>query len=250
MSRTARSAADVPGCVVVTGGSRGLGLAIVQRLLDGGLAVATFARSRTPQIEELERSGARLMFSELDALDDRAVTAFVSRAEDWGSGIWGLVNNAAIGQDHLLAHTGIATIDELLAVNLRAPIVITRAVVKRLILRGDGGRIVNVTSICGQRGYAGLTVYSATKGALDAFTRSLAREVGPRGVLVNSVAPGFFSSEMSAVLSAEQLQTIRRRTATGELTEPEQVADVVEMLILRGENITGQSIVVDGGVTS
>ncbi len=213
--------------------------------------MATFARRLSDEIEGLRGDYPdRLRFVELDAGDDQGVADFVLASERWAGGIWGLVNNAAVGQDHLLAHTDADTIDRLLSLNLRAPIVISKAVVKRMILAGRGGRIVNVTSICGLRGYQGLTVYSATKGGLDAFTRSLAREVGARGILVNSVAPGFFSSEMSAVLSEEQLETIRRRTATGELTDPEDVVEVVDMLLFGRANMTGQVIVVDGGITS
>lgn len=243
---------DLPdgGCIIVTGGSRGLGLALVERLLARGLPVATFARGGSPELAALrDAAGGRLRFAELDATDEAAVGAFVLESDRWAGGVRGLVNNAAVGQDHLLAHTPPAVIDRLLAVNLRAPIAITKAVVKRMLLAGRGGRIVNVSSICGQRGYQGLTVYSATKGGLDAFTRALAREVGPRGILVNSVAPGFFSSEMSAVLGEGEMEAIRRRTATGRLTEPEQVVEVVEMLLLGDANLTGQVLVVDGGAT-
>jgi 3-oxoacyl-[acyl-carrier protein] reductase len=246
-----RIPATAQGCILVSGGSRGLGLGLSSRLLDRGLKVASFARRRTDEVASLEaRYRERVLFAEMDALDEQAVRTFVRDADAWGDGIHGLVNNAAIGQDNLLAHTDATTIGRLLDINLRAPILLTKAVLKRMIVRGRGGRIVNVTSICGLRGYQGLTVYSATKGGLDAFTRALAREVGARQILVNSVAPGFFSSEMSAVLAEEQMQTIRRRTATGVLTEPEHVGEVVEMLLLGNSNITGQVIVVDGGSTT
>ena len=102
-----------------------------------------------------------------------------------------------------------------------------------------------MTSICGQRGYPGLVAYSATKGGLDAATRSIAREFSGR-VLANSVAPGFFASEMSAVLGSTQLDQILRRTPSGRMTTPEDVVPVVRMLMLDQTNINGQTIVIDG----
>jgi 3-oxoacyl-[acyl-carrier protein] reductase len=140
----------------------------------------------------------------------------------------------------LLAHIAPADIERIVAVNLTAPILLTRAAVKRMIVAGAGGRIVNISSICAVRGYSGLAVYSATKGALEAFTRALAREVGERGVMVNAVAPGFFSSEMSAVLAADQIET-------GRLSTPEDVVPAVLYLLFDAANVTGQVLTVDGG---
>ena len=119
---------------------------------------------------------------------------------------------------------------------------LTRFVLRRMLAKGLKGRIVNVTSICAQRGFPGLVAYSATKGGMDAATRSLARELGGR-VLANAVAPGFFASEMSAVLGQTQLDQIVRRTPTGHLTEPDEVVPVVRMLLLDNTNINGQVLV-------
>jgi 3-oxoacyl-[acyl-carrier protein] reductase len=158
------------------------------------------------------------------------------------------VNNAAIGQDHLLAHTAPEIIERIVATNLTAPILLTRLVLKCMLLQETGGRVVNITSICGLRGYTGLTVYSATKGAMDAFTRSLAHEVSGRGILVNAIAPGFFESEMSSVLSPEQLHTIRRRTPSGTLTSDTHLLPLLDVLLFGNTNQTGQTLVVDGGI--
>ena len=108
-------------------------------------------------------------------------------------------------------------IARIIETNLTAPLQLTRLVIRRMLGKGLRGRIVNITSICAQRGFPGLVTYSATKGGMDAATRSLARELGGR-MLVNSVAPGFFASEMSAVLGSTQLDQIVRRTPTGHLT--------------------------------
>jgi len=141
-------------------------------------------------------------------------------------------------------------IERIIATNVTAPILLTRLVLKRMLLQSGGVRVLNITSICGLKGYNGLTVYSATKGAMDAFTRSLAHETSGRGILVNAVAPGFFESEMSSVLSPDQLDTIKRRTPTRQLTTDAQLLPVVDLLLFTDTNITGQTIAVDGGVTS
>ena len=167
--------------MLISGGSRGLGLAIVNAYLERGAAVATFARRRSASVEQLtNRHADRFLFRELDALDSGGVESFVRDTHDRFGRIDFLVNNAAMGQDHLLAHMAPDLIRQLVEINVLAPILLTRLVVKRMLLQGSG-RIVNISSICGSRGFPGLSVYSATKGALDAFARSLGRELGGRG---------------------------------------------------------------------
>lgn len=237
------------GAILVSGGSRGLGLEMVRHLLGDGHHIGTFARAGSAEIADLERRyGGTLEFAELDARDESAVAAFVSAVQARYGQLSGLVNNAAIGQDSLLAHTSPESISEIVAVNLVAPILLTRLVVRQMLLQPDGGRIVNISSVGALRGYGGLTAYSATKAALDGFTRALAREVGGRNILVNSIAPGFFESEMSSTLSAADLATIRRRTPTGRLTAAADVLPVLDMLLFGRTNVTGQTIVVDGGL--
>ncbi|BDZ58895.1 hypothetical protein GCM10025872_25520 [Barrientosiimonas endolithica] len=130
--------------------------------------------------------------------------------------------------------------------NLTAPLILTRAFIRHAMAKVGRGRIVMVTSICAQRGYSGLVAYSATKGGLDAAMRTLAREMHGR-FLVNSVAPGFFASEMSSVLGTEQLSTISRRTPSGRLVTPANIAPVVRGLLFDDTNLNGQAIVIDGG---
>ncbi len=240
----------VQGAIVVSGGSRGLGLALVRHLLAKGVNVATFARRETADIRELFAAHeGRLLFSELDGQEPDGLEPFVAEVVRRFGRIHGLVNNAAVGQDQLLANLLPEQINTLLEINLRAPILLTRSVVRRMLLDHAGGRIVTVTSICGARGYAGLTIYSATKGALDAFTRSLAREVGSRNILVNAVAPGFFLSEISSVLSPEQVEVIRRRTPTERSVQVEDVLPLMDLLLFGDINLTGQVLVVDGGMS-
>jgi 3-oxoacyl-[acyl-carrier protein] reductase len=235
--------------VLVSGGSRGLGLAIVTELLASGVKVAAFARTVTAELTALAtKYPDELHVGSVDVNDAKATQAFVKEVEEKLGPIDGLVNNAAIGQDSLHVHTSAEQLAGIIQTNLTSPLVLTRFFLRRLLAKGLKGRIVNVTSICAQRGYPGLVAYSATKGGLDAATRSMARELGGR-VLVNSVAPGFFASEMSAVLGQTQLDQIVRRTPTGHLTEPEEVVPVVRMLLLDQTNINGQVLVIDGAAS-
>ncbi|MDX6263280.1 MAG: 3-oxoacyl-[acyl-carrier protein] reductase [Kribbellaceae bacterium] len=235
--------------VLVSGGSRGLGLAIVTELLASGVKVAAFARTVTAELTALAtKYPDELHVGSVDVNDAKAAQAFVKEVEEKLGPIDGLVNNAAIGQDSLHVHTSAEQLAGIIQTNLTSPLVLTRFFLRRLLAKGLKGRIVNVTSICAQRGYPGLVAYSATKGGLDAATRSMARELGGR-VLVNSVAPGFFASEMSAVLGQTQLDQIVRRTPTGHLTEPEEVVPVVRMLLLDQTNINGQVLVIDGAAS-
>ncbi|TBL32343.1 SDR family NAD(P)-dependent oxidoreductase [Verrucosispora sp. SN26_14.1] len=245
------SAVPVPPStvVLVSGGSRGLGLAIVTDLLDAGVKVAAFARTVTPDLAKLaEARPDRVHVDPVDVTDRAATQAFLRAAEERLGPVDGVVNNAAVGQDSLHVHTADADIARIVETNLTAPLQLTRLTVRRMLAQGRRGRIVNVTSICAQRGFPGLVAYSATKGGMDAATRSLARELGGR-MLVNAVAPGFFASEMSAVLGPSQLDQIVRRTPTGHLTEPHEVVPVVRMLLRDQTNINGQVIVVDGAAS-
>ena len=134
--------------------------------------------------------------------------------------------------------------------NLKGTLYVTRQVSRRMLARRSGS-IVNISSIVGLSGYRGLAVYSATKAALDGMTRALARELGSRGITVNSVAPGYLRTEMSHGLDESQLQQIVRRTPAGRLGEPADIARVVQFLTDPAASyLTGQVIVVDGGLTS
>ena len=227
--------------VLVSGGSRGLGLAIVEDLLAHGVGWPTFARTVTPELSELvaKYDGAALAAA-VDATDRAAVDAYVRGSRGSSVRVDGLVNNAAIGQDSLHVHTSPDTIANDHQRNLTAPLLLTRAVVRRILARGGRGRVVTITSICAQRGFPGLAAYAATKGGMEAATRALAREFRDR-VLINCVAPGFFASEMSAVLGQTELDAIVRRTPTGRLAEPADVLPLVRMLLLGDTNIQGQS---------
>jgi 3-oxoacyl-[acyl-carrier protein] reductase len=235
---------------LVTGGSRGLGLAFCRHYLGAGERVLACARGSTGEVWALaSEHGDRFRFVELDLLEPGAPDELARIASDELGRIDVLVNNAAAAQDSLLAHTPPDEIGRLVDLNVTATILLSRAVVRTMLVAG-GGAILNVSSVCALRGYAGLTVYSATKGALDALTRSMARELGPGGIRVNSVAPGFFESEMSTVLAPDQIDAIRRRTPTGSLVTAEEVVQACDPLVGVDSNITGHVLVVDGGATA
>jgi 3-oxoacyl-[acyl-carrier protein] reductase len=247
MSDQSNAAIPPASVVVVSGGSRGLGLSIVQDVLDRGAKVAAFARTVTPELEALAAEHPdRVLAASVDATDAKAVNAFLKEAEAHLGPIDALVNNAAMGQDSLHIHTSPDQIARIIETNLTAPLVLARAVLRRIMAKGGRGRIVMITSVCAQRGYSGLVAYSATKGGLDAAMRTLAREMHGRA-LVNSVAPGFFASEMSSVLGQTQLDTITRRTPSGRLVEPDNITPVVSMLLFDDTNINGQVLTIDGG---
>jgi 3-oxoacyl-[acyl-carrier protein] reductase len=164
--------------------------------------------------------------------------------------IYGLVNNAALGTDGVLAIMHNSDIEQLVRVNTVSPIVLTKYAVRAMLSEG-GGRIVNVASIIGFTGYSGLSVYGATKASIIGFTRSLAREVGRLGVNVNAVAPGFIETDMTQNLGAEQRKKVARRSALQRLADIDDVANAVEFLLGdKAKNITGTVLTVDAGSTA
>ena len=244
------SEAEDSPVVLISGGSRGLGLALVDLFLDRGWRVATFSRTSTDAVEARQKDNTgRFHWQAADGADAVALKS-VARdvARKWGR-IDALVNNAGVGFDGLLTFMREGDIDRLLDVNLRAAILLTQACIKNMIKRGAGS-VVNISSVNGVRGHNGVSVYSATKAALDGMTRSLARELGPRNIRVNSVAPGYFESDMVKDLPPEATQRIERRTPLGRLAEPAEIAEAVYFLASdRGSFVTGQVLVVDGGIT-
>ena len=164
--------------------------------------------------------------------------------------IYGLVNNAGISFEGVLAMMPVAQIERLVRMNTISPIVLTKHVVRSMMASGVG-RIVNVSSVVAFTGYNGLSVYSATKASLTGFSRSLAREVGRAGVTVNSVAPGFVDTDMTQGMTKEQRERVEQRSALRRLVQVEDVACAVEFLFSDGaKNITGTVITVDAGNTA
>ena len=248
------ASADVPETprpvALVSGGSRGLGATLVQRFLAAGHRVAAFSRSPTPLVEELQaEAGEAFRWEAVDAEDREAVRGFVERVARGFGRLDVAVNNAGVGVDGLLATMRPDDVDRIVSVNLGCALHLARAA-SRAMLRQRGGVILNVSSIHGVRGHPGVAVYSATKAALDGLTRSLARELGPKGIRVNSVAPGYFDSDMVSGLSDEIRAKLVRRTPLRRLVTVDDVAELVLFLASeRAALVTGQTVVVDGGFT-
>ena len=236
--------------VVVSGGSKGLGAAIVQSFLDGGYRVASFSRGRTAQVQAWEaKYPEHFYFEQMSLTDSAACKQFVKTVEDTLGSIEILINNAGIASTSLLAMEDDDTIDSVVDLNLKGTFYLTRQV-SRSMLSLDWGRIVNVSSIIGLSGYRGLSVYAATKAGLDGFTRALARELGARNITVNSVAPGYLNTEMTEELDGPQYRQIVKRTPLGRLGDPTDVTGLIRFLCsTEADFITGQVMVVDGGIT-
>ena len=234
---------------LVSGGSRGLGLALVERLLDRGDRVATFSRSGSDRLAELVACHpGRLHVETLDAADAPALRGFVGRVVAAFGSIDHCVANAAIAHEGVLATCTDAEIDAMLAVNLRGSIVLVREVVRQMLVRAEGPSITLVSSVVAAGGSPGLAVYAATKAGLEGFARCLARELGPRGIRVNAVAPGFLETDLSASLSAENRGRIVRRTPLGRLGLPADIVGAIDFLSSpRAAFITGQVLTIDGG---
>lgn len=235
---------------LVSGGSRGLGLAIVERLLERGDEVATFSRSGSESLDRLgERHGHRLVAERLDASDAEAVRGFVARVGERFGRIDHCVANAAIAHEGVLATMTDAEIDAMLAVNLRGSIVLVREAVRQMLVnRSTFASVTVISSVVAARGSPGLSVYAATKAGLEGFARSLARELGSRGIRVNALAPGFLETELSGSLSEEDRGRIVRRTPLGRLGQAADIVGAVEFLASpRAGFITGQVITIDGG---
>jgi len=235
--------------VVISGGSRGLGQAIVSGLLENGYLVSAFSRSPTDFVEQL-RGHERFFFAPADLSDKTSIEAFLKSARAAFGDPYGLINCAAVAADGLLATIPEDSIRRLLAVNGEGTLLFTRQVVRRMLMAKTGGVILNISSISSLRGFKGMSVYAFTKGGIDAFTRALARELGGANIRVNSIAPGYYDTEMSRGLTGSQKEQILRRTPLGRLGVPDDiVGSVLFLLSDKASFLTGQTIVIDGGST-
>jgi 3-oxoacyl-[acyl-carrier protein] reductase len=241
--------------VLVTGGSRGIGLGVARRLSAAGHSVIALARKPGDELTgaisaaEAAKAGP-LRFVPFDLGDLEAIPGMIrALRKDFGP-IHGLVNNAGISFDGALAMMPTSQIEQLVRINTVSPMVLTKHVIRSMMADG-GGRIVNISSVTAFTGFSGLSVYSATKASLQGFTRSLARETGRMGITVNCVAPGFVETEMTRGLSDERREQIVRRSPLRRLVGVDDVADAVEFLLSdNAKNITGTVLTVDAGSTA
>lgn len=238
--------------VLVTGATRGLGLAIAERLAADGFRVVALGRSMTDGLAALTAGphSAQVAFEPYDLMDTEGIHQLVNAVTAREGPLYGLVNNAALGLDGVLATMHNSDIERLMRVNVTAPIILAKYV-SRSMLRQREGRIVSISSIIASTGYNGLAAYGASKAAMEGFTRSLARELGRVNITVNAVAPGFMATEMTSGLQGDKLESIVRRSPLRRLATPADAAGAVAWLMgPSGASITGTIIRVDAGASA
>jgi len=236
--------------VLVTGGNRGLGFSIVQSLSEAGYKVVGAARSCTPELKELIEQNGNVAFEPLDLAERRGLHEWAKSFVDKFGAPYALINNAAIAHDGVLGTMHESQIEEVIAINVTSTLILTKYI-SRSMLRNRLGRIVNISSIIASTGFNGLSVYAASKAALNGFTKSLSRELGKVNITVNAIAPGYMETSMSEGINNTQLDQIRRRSALKRLAKTSEVASTVKYLLSEdAAAITGTVLTVDAGNTA
>ena len=236
------------GVAIVTGGSGGIGRAIVQMLAAAGMDVILTYHRKAPSAEFVQQSGAGKISSELlDIRDAAACVALVEKVFERTERIDLLVNNAGVIRDNPLTALEDADVRFVIETNVLGAFNMTRAVAPFMVSKRRG-KIINISSVAGEKGGRGQTNYAASKGAINAFTRSLAVELAPRNITVNAVAPGVIETEMSREVRERAADQVASRILLRRIGRPDEIANAVWFLGSRyADYITGQILHVDGG---
>ena len=235
---------------IVTGGSRGIGAAIAERLAALGCNVAIIYAGRQDAAEAVcsacrEKYGVKAAAYQCNVADFAAVKETVNAVKAEFGTVNILVNNAGINRDGLVAAMREADFDDVVAANLKGTFNMIRHC-SGIFIRNRGGRIVNISSVAGIIGNAGQANYSASKAGVIGLTKSVARELAPRSVTCNAVAPGFVATDMTAAMGADPEQ-LAASVPLGRMGRPDEIADAVVFLV-QSDYITGQVLRVDGGI--
>lgn len=235
---------------LVTGGARGIGREIVKVLVARGATVVFADLNEEAAAETLETTGVpeRCRFVSANIATKEGAEAAVNAAVELGGGLDVVVNNAGITRDGLVMRLSDEDWNSVLSVNLSGTFFVTRAAVRRL-MKSKRGRLINIASVVGLMGNAGQANYAASKGGILAFTKAVARELAPRGVTANAVAPGFIQTDMTAALPEKAVAELSSRIPLGRLGDVADIAGVVAFLAsAEAGYVTGQVITVDGGM--
>jgi len=249
---TESSSQSIRRVAIVTGASRGIGLGIAQRLAHDGRHVALVARSEKPLhevAESITAAGGSASVHACDVGDSAAIAAMVDSVVEQQGRLDIIVNNAGITRDNLLLRMSDEEWDEVIRVNLTSAFAACRAAA-RPMMKGKFGRIVNIASTSGVVGNAGQANYAAAKSGLIGLTKTIARELGGKGITANVIAPGFIETDMTANLGDEIKSRVIQGMALRRLGTPEDIAAAVAFLTADDAGfVTGQVLCVDGGLT-
>jgi 3-oxoacyl-[acyl-carrier protein] reductase len=234
--------------IIVTGDSRGLGYNITETLLKDGYRVVGISRKENEEIINLKEKYENYVHVNFDLSNsDKIKELYLEELKPYGP-IHGLVNNAALAYDDIITNAAIEPLEKMFKVNVFSAVMLTKYVIRDMLLNDVRGSIVHITSVCAHTGYKGLSMYAATKGALESFSKTVAREFGTKKIRSNCVAPGFMETSMSKSLSDNQKDRIYKRTSLKEPTDMKSVSNTVKFLIDEGSSsITGQVLHVDNG---
>jgi len=236
--------------ILLTGASKGLGLKTTELLLKKGWTVYAISRSKTENLNELLlQYPDNLKWLQYDLADVENIRQILFK--DWigfDTPIHGFVNNAALAYDDIITNLNLVSLEKMYHVNVFTPMMLTKFVLRQMLLHNIKGTIVHISSISVHTGYKGLSMYASTKGALEAFSKNTAREWGEKGIRSNCLVAGFMETEMSSTLSDNQKNRIYQRTSMKQPVDVDSVAETIRFLLSDESNsITGQNIHVDKG---
>ena len=236
--------------ILLTGPARGLGLTISKRLVNEGYFVIGIGRKISKDFEKLmsEKLSGKADFITYDLENLEGIPELINKITTKHGSIYGLVNNAGIAFDGVLATMHATEISKILRINLEAAIVITKYACRSMLINSEG-RVINISSIIASTGFNGLSVYAASKAGIIGFTKSLALELGSRNIRVNVIAPGFIKTEMTDNLSDDIIENWKDRIPLKRIGKPEDIANACIFLASDlSDYVTGQVIQVDGGM--